>query len=112
MHAIYGKAMADEAAERERFLKEVLPSFRAATTPAPMHTPPPVPLSRRGDYGGGRGPGAKMPKMAAISTPGGQVAANKADAEARKRSKREAALGVLAELADAESENATAASRK
>ena len=36
MHAIYNKAILEEAAERERFLKEVLPSFRAATTPAPV----------------------------------------------------------------------------
>ena len=112
MHAIYAKAMAEEAAERERFLKEVLPSFRAATTPAPMHMPPFVPPSRRGDNGGGRRPGAKMPKMAAASTPGGQTAANKTDAEARKRSKLEAALSVLAELAAEERENASAGSRK
>jgi hypothetical protein len=50
--------------------------------------------------------------MAAASAPDVQAAANKTDAEARKRAKREAALGVLAELAAAESENATAASRK
>src|SRR5512141_2288014 len=35
MHAIYQKAMAEEAAERERFLREVLPGFRASTTPVP-----------------------------------------------------------------------------
>jgi serine/threonine protein kinase len=114
MHAIYGKAMAEEAAERERFLKEVLPSFRAATTPAPapVRTPPPLPLSRRGDDGAARRPATRMPKMAAPSTPGVQAIPSQSDPESRKRAKREAALSVLAELAAAASENETAATRK
>jgi serine/threonine protein kinase len=107
MHAIYEKAIAEEAAERERFLKEVLPSFRAASTPAPVRTPPPVPLSRRGDGrvddGGSRRSSTRMPKMAAPSTPGVQASQN--DREARTRAKREAAQKVLAELASAVSEN-------
>jgi tRNA A-37 threonylcarbamoyl transferase component Bud32 len=114
MHAIYEKAIAEEAAERERFLKEVLPSFRAASTPAPVRTPPPVPLSRRGDGrvddGGSRRSSARMPKMAAPSTPGVQASQN--DREARTRAKREAAQKVLAELAAGASENEPAASRK
>jgi serine/threonine protein kinase len=114
MHAIYEKAIAEEAAERERFLKEVLPSFRAASTPAPVRTPPPVPLSRRGDGrvddGGNRRSSTRMPKMAAPSTPGVQASQN--DREARTRAKREAAQKVLAELAAGASENEPAASRK
>jgi len=111
MHAIYNKAILEEAAERERFLKEVLPSFRAATTPAPVlvRTPPPVPTSRRRDDGASRRPAAKMPKMAAPPTPGAKATPNPNDPEARKRAKREAALHVLAELANADD---PAASRK
>jgi hypothetical protein len=109
MHAIYNKAISEEAAERERFLKEVLPSFRAATTPAPVivRTPPPLPLSRRSDDSPGRRSASKMPKMAAPPLPNSQPSSN--DPEARKRAKREAALGVLAELAAADD---AAASRK
>jgi hypothetical protein len=48
MHAIYNKAMTEEAAERERFFKEVLPAFRAPTIPArPARTPPPLPAAQR-----------------------------------------------------------------
>jgi serine/threonine protein kinase len=107
MHAIYGKAMGEEAAERERFLKEVLPSFRAASTPAPVRTPPPVPLSRRGERrgedGSARRSSAGMPKITAPPTPsGGQAVSDVKDPESRKRAKREAALHVLAELAAAD----------
>jgi hypothetical protein len=102
MHAIYNKAIAEEAAERERFLKDVLPSFRAATTPATVlvRTPPPVPLSRRGGDGASRRSSSGMPITAAPPTPGPQAVPN--DPEARKRAKREAALQVLAELATAD----------
>jgi hypothetical protein len=111
MHAIYEKAMAEEAAERERFLKDVLPSFRAASTPAPVvvRTPPPVPFSRRSegraDDGGSRRSSARMPKMAAPSTPGVEAMPSPNDPEARKRTKREAAQKVLAELASAAGEH-------
>jgi hypothetical protein len=114
MHAIYQKAMAEEAAERERFLKEVLPSVRAASTPAPapVRTPPPVPLSRRTDDGVSHRSSSRMPKMAAPSTPGVQPVQGANDPDARKRVKREAAQKVLAELAAGAGENEPATFRK
>jgi len=74
MHAIYRKAIAEESAERERFIKEVLPSFRATNTPAPEEAVSPAP-------------------------PAEAAAPSVVEVEARRRAKREAALKVLAELA-------------
>ena len=106
MQAIYNKAISEEAAERARFLKEVLPSFRAASTPEPAHakTPPPLPLSRRTDVRAPRRATPRMPRMAAPSAPSASsssplVTANPNDPEALRRAKREAAMSVLAELA-------------
>jgi hypothetical protein len=104
MHAIYSKAIAEESAERERFLKDVLPSFRAASTPAPVPVRTPPPLSQRKESGGARAAVAKAARLAAHA----MTIAN--DPEARKRSKREAAFKVLAELAASETE--PTASRK
>ena len=101
MHAIYNNAIVEEAAEREHFLKEVLPSFRAATTPAPVRTPPPLPLAQRKEGGRGQAAVARAARLAA------QAMAIANDPEARKRSKREAALKVLAELAASENGSAT-----
>jgi serine/threonine protein kinase len=104
MHAIYHKAIVEEAAERERFLKEVLPSFRASSTPPMVAVPPPVPakppeLPRM----------AKSPSGKVKSEPPSQpnrtsegVVAEGDEREARKQAKREAALKVLAELATAD----------
>jgi serine/threonine protein kinase len=110
MHAIYNKAISEEAAERERFLKEVLPAFRASTTPPPVavRTPPPLPLSRRSDDNSSRRSIGKMPRMAApaalasSATSSTSATPSSNDPEARKRTKRDAALGVLAELAAAD----------
>jgi serine/threonine protein kinase len=94
MHAIYGKAIAEEAEERERFLKEVLPGFRAANTPPPVNVTPvptsPPPIPRRATP---RGLKATTPKPA--SPPPLPPLPDRQ----RKLSKREAALKVLAELA-------------
>jgi serine/threonine-protein kinase len=79
MHAIYAKAIDEEAAERERFMKEVLPEFRASTTPAPVEES-----------------GRRVTEAAqAPEVPPQRAAA----AQARKLAKREAAMQVLAELA-------------
>jgi eukaryotic-like serine/threonine-protein kinase len=95
MHAIYGKAIAEEAEERERFLKEVLPGFRAANTPPPVTVTPvptsPPPVPRRATPPAIR---ATTPKPA--SPP---PLPPLPDRQLRKLSKREAALKVLAELA-------------
>jgi serine/threonine protein kinase len=101
MHAIYGKVIAEEAAERERFLKEVLPTFRASTTPepVPIKTPPPLPLSRRGTGEVSRRLLAKTP---AAGSPQPTSAAPSDERERRKSKKREAALRVVAELATAD----------
>jgi serine/threonine-protein kinase len=88
MHAIYKRAISEEAAERERFLREVLPSFRAATTPAPEKSaPPPVPAAKETP------PPAAHDTAPMITTP--QAAEERA---ARRKAKRAAALQVLAEL--------------
>ncbi|MGD0835665.1 MAG: serine/threonine-protein kinase [Polyangia bacterium] len=87
MHAIYAKAIAEEATEREVFLKEVLPTFRAATTPAPVVLATPLPA---------RSPASRPPPLPSLPQP---RAAALQDLEARKRAKREAAFRVLAELA-------------
>jgi vesicle coat complex subunit len=109
MHAIYNKAIAEEAAEHERFLKEVLPAFRAAAIPIPtrIRTPPPLPAAQRTVAGSVRASVARATRMAAQA-----MAIGGSDPEARKQAKREAALKVLAELADAVGENETATSRK
>jgi serine/threonine protein kinase len=96
MHAIYSKAIGEEGAERERFVKEVLPSFRASTTPPPV--PAQAQSSSRGDQ--------KPNGAGSRATP---AAKDGDDREARKRAKREAALKVLAELA---AEDEQTASRK
>jgi serine/threonine protein kinase len=105
MHAIYHKAMAEEAAERERFLKDVLPSFRASTTPSPeVPVSSPQVSSGKGPQGAdSSGTTAKIPARvdAAQSSP--------AEREARRRAKREAALKVLAELS---AEDGLASGRK
>jgi len=92
MHAIYRKAIAEEAAERERFLKEVLPSFRASATAAAeaaqAYSPPPA--ARRGN-------GENSARS---------VAHSPEERESRRWAKREAAFKVLAELASEESEPA------
>jgi eukaryotic-like serine/threonine-protein kinase len=103
MHAIYQKAMAEEAAERERFLKDVLPSFRAATTPRPLRvSPPPLPPSAEKPADK---PSDKTPKPV-VNGAGEARARSKSPvpggSEAKQESKREAALKVLAELAAAD----------
>jgi serine/threonine-protein kinase len=96
MHAIYQKAIGEEATEREHFLQDVLPSFRAATTPRPVAvSPPPLPPDK------GRKPAAS----AAVPPP----LPAKLEGEGKPASKREAALRVLAELS---AEEADAFSRK
>jgi serine/threonine protein kinase len=96
MHAIYQKAISEEATEREHFLQDVLPSFRAATTPRPVAgSPPPLPPDK------GRKPAA--PPAVPPPLPA------KLEAEGKPASKREAALKVLAELS---AEEADAFSRK
>jgi hypothetical protein len=109
MHAIYNKAIAEEAAEHERFLKEVLPAFRAAAIPIPtrLRTPPPLPAAQRTVAGSVRASVARATRMAAQA-----MAIGGSDPEARKQAKREAALKVLAELAGAVAENENATSRK
>jgi eukaryotic-like serine/threonine-protein kinase len=101
MHSIYKKAMVEEAAERERFLKEVLPAFRAATTPKPEPLPPPPPArpaqAENGDAGAGPAPGATATRPGPV------------ERLASREAKRAAALKVLAELA---ADDAPAASRK
>jgi serine/threonine protein kinase len=94
MHAIYGKAIAEEAEERERFLKEVLPGFRAANTPPPVNVTPvpasPPPIPRR----------ATPPSLKATTPkPASPPPLPPLPDRQRKLSKREAALKVLAELA-------------
>jgi eukaryotic-like serine/threonine-protein kinase len=95
MHAIYGKAITEEAEERERFLKEVLPGFRAATTPSPLTVTPvptsPPPIPRRATP-----PSLKATTPKPASPP---PLPPLPDRQPRKLSKREAALRVLAELA-------------
>jgi serine/threonine protein kinase len=100
MHAIYNKAIGEEGAERERFLKEVLPAFRASTTPppVPMRPPAPPPSDRKPN-----GAGSESARILSSAAP------HEEDRERRKRSKREAALKVLAELA---AEDEATASRK
>jgi serine/threonine-protein kinase len=89
MHAIYAKAIAEEAAERERFMKEVLPAFRASVTPVPVEE------SGRRSTETARAPEVHPQRAAA--------------AQARKLAKRAAAMQVLAEL---EREDAAAESSK
>ncbi|MBN2573911.1 MAG: serine/threonine protein kinase [Deltaproteobacteria bacterium] len=101
MHAIYKKAIAEEAAERGRFLKEVLPAFRAATTPKPEPLPAPPPAKSAKPGNGGAGAASASPAPA--SSPGGS------ERPAGRAAKRAAALKVLAELA---AEDAQAPSRK
>jgi serine/threonine protein kinase len=107
MHAIYGKAIAEEAAERERFLKEVLPEFRASSTPEPIpvKTPPPVPLSRRGNGESARRLLAKTPAGGASAPAPSSLAAQQSERDRRRQQKREAALRVVAELAAADDPN-------
>jgi eukaryotic-like serine/threonine-protein kinase len=81
MHAIYQKAISEETAERERFLREVLPAFRAATTPSPEDTPQPATRKSTGE--------TARPAAARLPSPSGNV---------RMSSKREAAMKVVAEL--------------
>jgi serine/threonine protein kinase len=104
MHAIYGKAIAEEAAERERFLKEVLPEFRASSTPEPIpvKTPPPVPLSRRGNGESAKRVLAKTPAAGASAPSPSSSAAQQSERDRRRQQKREAALRVVAELAAAD----------
>jgi serine/threonine protein kinase len=99
MHAIYRKAIAEEAAERERFLREVLPSFRAQATPRPEKVePPPKPATE------------SAAAAAAHDTAPMTTAPPTAEERATGRqAKREAALKVLAELA---AEDAAAVARK
>jgi serine/threonine protein kinase len=93
MHAIYQKAIAEEAAERERFLKDVLPAFRAAGTPKPLPaSPPPIPPEQAAKASNGSKPAAKPPARIPAVPPA------KAEGTAKPESKREAALQVLAEL--------------
>jgi serine/threonine-protein kinase len=107
MHAIYGKAIAEEAEERERFSKEVLPEFRAAHTPPPVAvtptpvpaTPPPLP-----PRAAGKASTVAPPKTAARSPL--PPPPPPPDREARRLAKREAALKVLAELAAEDGEAA------
>jgi serine/threonine protein kinase len=88
MHAIYQKAIAEEAAERERFLQEVLPTFRSTTTPRPASpSPPPLPHEKKRKTPSGAPATAVPPPLPA-----------KPEGEEKKESKREAALKVLAEL--------------
>jgi eukaryotic-like serine/threonine-protein kinase len=98
MHAIYKRAISEEAAERERFLREVLPSFRAATTPAPEKAAPPVPEKAV--------PPPPKPAAKEAAAPAAPDTAPMTTAPptaeeraARRKSRREAALKVLAELA-------------
>jgi serine/threonine-protein kinase len=100
MHAIYERAIAEEAAERERFLKEVLPAFRAAHTPPPVPVTPspsartPPPLPRRPPS---QAAPSSTPKPVARPLPPPPPPPQ--DREARRLAKREAALKVLAEIA-------------
>ena len=90
MHAIYQKAIAEEAEERERFLKEVLPEFRASTTPAPVPQAPPPRPSR---------PPPAPQRATKSSTPKPAARPPALPPQNRKSTKREAAFRVLAELA-------------
>jgi eukaryotic-like serine/threonine-protein kinase len=94
MHAIYQKVMSEEAAERARFVKDVLPSFRAATTPRPeaIETPTLVSVVKGGDGGDRRATPVQVPSRALAAKPDAEEQA------ARRRAKREAAFKVLAEL--------------
>ena len=76
MHSIYQKVIAEENAERESFMKEILPSFRAAHTPTPVT------------------PTEDDPPIAAPSK--GKASPSGAE---RRAGKRAAAMQVLAELA-------------
>ena len=107
MHAIYKKAMAEEAAERERFVKDVLPSFRASTTPSPDEAAALAAVASkyaRAAHGknGKAANGGDSPRMAPAPS-------EAAEREARRKAKREAAMMVLAELAG---ENGATSSRK
>jgi serine/threonine-protein kinase len=107
MHAIYHKAMAEEAAERERFVKDVLPSFRASTTPSPDEAAALAAVASkyaRAAHGknGKAANGGDSPRMAPAPS-------EAAEREARRKAKREAAMMVLAELAG---ENGATSSRK
>jgi len=92
MHAIYHKSMVEEAAERERFVREVLPSFRASTTPSPDEGKAMAKAAAREakDVGAAAAPVTER-TTAAPPSPEGRGAPRLA--------KREAALKVLAELA-------------
>jgi hypothetical protein len=98
MHAIYHKAMAEEAAERERFVKDVLPAFRASTTPSPDEAAALAASAGKHVRGGGAADTAPM-----ATQPGPEERA------LRKKARRAAALKVLAELA---AENGATSSRK
>jgi serine/threonine protein kinase len=82
MHAIYAKVIAEEREERDRFVKELLPSFRAATSPSP-------------DAGMDESP----------ATEGGPADAGAPSPAEQKARKRAAAMQVLAELAKETSGN-------
>ena len=90
MHAIYKRAMTEEAVERERFLREVLPSFRAQATPAPEQAPPPKPAAQAA---------AAAAPAAHDTAPMSTAPPTAEERAARRKAKREAALKVLAELA-------------
>lgn len=91
MHAIYQKAIAEEAAERERFLREVLPGFRASTTPSPEEPGAAKPGSKKSSKKNTPPPATGAPAEAAAPGPD--------ERSKRRELKREAALKVLAELA-------------
>jgi serine/threonine protein kinase len=107
MHAIYHKAMVEEAAERERFVKEVLPSFRASSTPPIVVGPPPVPAKPPELPRMAKSPSDRTIKAEQPSQPNrtsGMVVDDDDDRETRRRAKREAALKVVAELAAADAD--------
>jgi serine/threonine protein kinase len=83
MHAIYQKVIAEEREEREAFVKELLPSFRAAASPSP-------------DLASAAGDVADGPDAASLRTP---------SPVERRAKKHAAAMRVLAELAKETSGN-------
>jgi serine/threonine protein kinase len=88
MHAIYRKAIAEEAAERERFMKDVLPAFRASTTAAATAAASEAERASRAVV-----QAAVMGESTARS-----VAHSPEERASRRWAKREAAFRVLAEL--------------
>jgi eukaryotic-like serine/threonine-protein kinase len=95
MHAIYQKAMAEEAAERDRFLREVLPGFRAATTPSPDDEAKKAadPKAAKNGAANGASNDAKNDAKNGAAKPAAE------DPAKRRQSRRDAALKVLADLA-------------